>query len=88
MPVKRQAAKRRFTDSAEAAAWECTFDCGRDFFRDLADIGVEVDAFGLPDVDAVKQAWRRLGHIFLATRQPDPHRQPWALKTFGDPQCQ
>ena len=85
MPVKRRVAKRRFTGTAEANAWDSTFDCGRDFFEDLKGIDVQTDAYGVPDVDAAREAWHRLGRRFLATRQPDPHRVPWALETFGEP---
>jgi hypothetical protein len=82
MPVKRRVEKRRLTEAAEAR-----FETGRDFFRALTDIGVEVDAYGLPDADDTKLAWQRLGHLFLADRKPDPYRGPWALKIFGDPAC-
>jgi hypothetical protein len=88
MPVKRRAGKRRLDAAAEAEAWECYFDSGYDFFADLPKIGVETDAHSRPDPDAGEAAWHRLGALFLAVRTPDPHKEPWALRTFGEPQCQ
>lgn len=87
MPVKRRAAKRRLDPAAEADAWECYFDCGIDFFRDLQDIGVETDQYNRAAEPAAEEAWHRLGGIFLNNRKPDPHREPWALVKFGEPQC-
>lgn len=88
MPVKRRVHKRRLSQAAELQAWECLFDTGHDFFDDLPEIGVQTDAYSVPNVSAARQAWHRLGSAFLANRQSDPERQPWALRTFGDPSCQ
>jgi len=84
MPVKRRVAKRRLDPAAELAVWESVFDCGRDFFRELGEMGVASNDYGQPDPDAAQEAWDRLGARYLAERKPD-HRQPWALKTFGEP---
>ncbi len=85
MPVKRRVAKRRVDPQSEAAAWECLFDTGYDFFRDLADVEVETDAYGQVSRETAEAAWQRLGGFFLRDHVPDPHRQPWALAQFGDP---
>jgi hypothetical protein len=72
---------------AEAEAWDCTFETGRDFFGDLPAMGVVLDEYNRADAAAIEEAWHRLGHIFLNNRRPDLHRKAWALMKFGEPGC-
>lgn len=87
MPVKRRAEKRRTDPIAEAGAWAEIFDAGYDFFGTLAESGVDLDEYGRAETEAVRDAWARLGRLFLDSRLPDPHRVPWAQQQFGDPPC-
>lgn len=87
MPVKRRVAKRRLSAADELWVWESVFDSGRDFFGELKDIGVETDAYGVPDIGVAREAWLRLGRSYLLKKSPET-REPWAVRTFGHPPCQ
>ncbi|MGI8705147.1 MAG: hypothetical protein ACR2JJ_05045 [Sphingomicrobium sp.] len=84
MPVKRRLAKRRVDPRAELEAWECIFDSHHDFFGDLRRFGVPLDPYGRPDDATAREAWNRLGQLYLDSRPPNP-RPPWALEAFGEP---
>ena len=85
MPVKRRANKRKLTDAAMLEAWAGTFQSGYDFFGELPALGVQTDDHSRPDTDAARAAWQQLGTAYLATNE-NPHREPWALTTFGQPE--
>lgn len=87
MPVKRRVDKRRIDPAAEAEAWAEVFTSGHDYFGDLRDYGVELDAYDRAPDEIVRAAWQRLGPIYLASRKPDAALTPWALTTFGEPTC-
>ena len=96
MPVKRRASKRK-THTVTAEAWDLIFECGRDYFADLAAIGL-VQPHRLPESAdraaaqaawdaALRDAWARHGPAFMATWVPQPGRAtPWAFETFGAPE--
>lgn len=100
MPVKRKKAKRRIDPKAECAAFACVFHCGNDWFDEASDFTglpqphriwppeAREEAQRAWDA-AIEDAWHRVGHLFLATWEPDAARStPWALETFGEPKCQ
>jgi hypothetical protein len=83
VPVKRRAEKRRLVKSAQLAAWDGVFDCGYDFFGDLALLGLETN-HSRPPEEVIRAAWAMLGRDFLAARAPGA--QPcWAEAMFGRP---
>lgn len=63
MPVRRRAGKRRSTDGLDQ--WFFVFSSGHDFFDELADLGIETDAYHCPSMEDAESAWRRLGDAFL-----------------------
>jgi hypothetical protein len=81
MPVRTRKNMKR--PVAGLDAWETVFSSEFDFFGELRDAGVETDAYGRPDREEARSAWRRLGAEFLSTFRES--RQPWALETFGEP---
>ncbi|MCK1445866.1 hypothetical protein IVB34_22080 [Bradyrhizobium sp. 2] len=87
MPVRGRKKKRRAV--ADAAAWYDVFSSEFDFNGDLADAGLETDAYGRPDWEEARKAWQRLGQAFLeefAAEYPNgAHYVPWGLEQFGDP---
>ena len=85
MPAKRRLSKRRLDPVAEATAWACAFHCRHDFFSDLAEFGLHDDAAVL---EAMPEAWRRLGRIFLnRDLGAGFHGEPFARREFGEPGC-
>ena len=85
MPVKRRSAKRRLDPLTEATAWACAFHCRYDFFSDLAEYGLHDDAAVL---DAMPEAWARLGRIFLNRDLGAGYNgEPFALTEYGEPPC-
>jgi len=84
MPVKRRAAKRRFSIAALAEAWEMQLTVGRDFFRELPSVGVAVDERGQPSEEDIAEAWRLLGPTILAERNPN-EGPTWAERNLGKP---
>ncbi|MBJ7402959.1 MAG: hypothetical protein JHD07_06510 [Bradyrhizobium sp.] len=83
MPVRTRKNRKRAV--ADVAAWECVFSSEFDFFGELADAGVETDAYGRPDLEEARTAWQRFGPEFMAAFT-EKH-VPWALREFGDPRC-
>lgn len=81
MPVRAKRNKRRA--AATAPQWEMVFTSGHDYFGELSDVGVKVDAYSRPDRAEVLEAWRRFGLAFLAVY--DGESEPWALEQFGEP---
>ncbi|EIG56230.1 hypothetical protein [Bradyrhizobium sp. WSM1253] len=81
MPVRGRKKKR--CTVADAAAWYDVFSSEFDFNGDLADAGVETDAYGRPDREEARKAWQRLGAEFLSTFTDS--FQPWGLEQFGEP---
>jgi hypothetical protein len=85
VPVKRRNAKRRVSVAADLFAWETMFEHGYDFFNDA---GISHQESTPEAQAAIKDAWRRLGHRFLAERDPNAHNGPaWAVETLGEPPC-
>lgn len=86
MPRKRTRSKRHNLE-AQRFTWESVFDCGRDFFGELPELGVATDKYGRPDPDEAREAWQRLGPDYLAShpREKSPGIQIWALEQFGEP---
>ena len=89
MPVKRRKAKARPED---LAAWSTYFECGFDFFGDLADAGVTAQHSEEPSREAALQAWQRLGAAFMEqftaeqAQQRHPRTEPpFAVREFGMP---
>lgn len=82
MPRKRRASKHRDL-RAEYETWQSIFDCGFDFFGELPALGVPTDAYGRPERDHAKVAWRRHGGAFLESHRPEG--TIWALEQFGEP---
>jgi hypothetical protein len=86
-------------DPAEAALreecerWRGVFECGRDYFNDLdglepriGRLGAEQDAAEACFLAAIREAWGRLGVMFLDGWKPKSNvTTPWALRVFGDP---
>ncbi|ODS02077.1 hypothetical protein AUC71_02395 [Methyloceanibacter marginalis] len=88
MPVKRRAHKRRVDPRAELEAWSSWFESGVAFDGDLIDLGLANDADDVFKAVA-KDAWKRLGELFLESWTPDNVREtPWAQEQFGEPKCQ
>jgi len=88
MPVKRRVPKGKIGPAAELAAWSELFETGYDFFGDLEPLGFN----GSSDADrasraAAKEAWERLGGLFMQTWQPEPNgrQKPWAFEEYGEP---
>ncbi|WP_445222132.1 hypothetical protein ACKWRH_20880 [Bradyrhizobium sp. Pa8] len=81
MPVRTRKNRRHATAGLDA--WECVFSSEFDFFGELADAGIETDAYGRPDREEARAAWQRFGAEFMSTFK-DTH-QPWALTEFGEP---
>ena len=84
MPLKRRMAKRRFDLQQLVEAWSMPLVAGWDFFRDLPEIGVEVDRHGRPDLEVAREAWRVFGPTILEQRGPTAGAT-WAEQTFGKP---
>ena len=84
MPVKRRGSKRRLDPIAEARAWACAFQSQFDFFGDLEEFGLTDDRAVL---EAMPDAWRRLGRVVLHNGMADDNGKPWALEQFGEPPC-
>ena len=86
MPVKKRRSKAR---KDELSAWSDVFDCEFDFWDALPEIGVETDAYGLPDREVAREAWSRLGAAFMDEWRARPRHAeelaPWALTEFGEP---
>ncbi|MBX4964476.1 hypothetical protein [Rhizobium binae] len=83
MPVRRRAGKRRSTEGLDQ--WFFVFSSGFDYFRELEEIGIDLDDRGRPSREDVEAAWRRLGEAFMdIPRHPD-QGEPWAVTEFGDP---
>ncbi|QJS31968.1 hypothetical protein ELH49_26245 (plasmid) [Rhizobium ruizarguesonis] len=83
MPVRRRAGKRRSTDGLDQ--WFFVFSSGHDFFDELADLGIETDAYHCPSMEDAESAWRRLGDAFLEIPRHPEQGEPWALKEFVPP---
>lgn len=83
MAIKR----KRLTPEQEAEAWSAVFLHGSpDYFGSLRAAGL-YDAEYVPD-DKIKDAWRRLGGLFLQAWRPSvyrPNERPWAETMFGSP---
>ena len=64
------------------------FTFGRDYFHDLARLGIDDDD-AITDARArekTKHAWQQLGRSFMASWDPDdPRELPWAWNEFGAP---
>lgn len=84
MPVKRRRSKAR---AGEAKAWSGYFMCGRDFFDDLANIGLD-EKTAAP---LAEETWRRIGRDVIEhiARMHEGYRPPerpfWAEGEFGHP---
>lgn len=88
MPEKRRTRKGRTDKRTEAEAWGCIFEVGYDFFGDLPRMGITLDRHGMAFEGETRDAWHRLGRIWLATRDPIlADRPPWAVEQFGEPPC-
>ncbi|MGO7354654.1 hypothetical protein ACC703_05795 [Rhizobium ruizarguesonis] len=83
MPVRRKGGKRRSTDGLDQ--WFFVFSSGHDFFDELAELGIETDAYHCPSLGDSEAAWRRLGDAFLEIPRHPEQGEPWALKEFGQP---
>lgn len=89
MPRKQRHGKRRISPEAELEAWSQVFDCGHDFFGELADIldlgqqappnSIEYDKASRIEAET---AWPRLGAAYL---ERYPNQGKWAREQFGDP---
>jgi hypothetical protein len=84
LPPKIRPRKKRLTFEEELFIWAIIFESSYDYFSEAR------IAYGLPDENAVRaaarDAWQRLGHVFLARRNEPPTRhRPWALAKFGPP---
>lgn len=87
MPVRTR--KHRKRTVADVEAWFDVFETEFDFNGDLADAGVETDAYGRPDWEVARAAWQRLGAEFLRLMPPRHPAlgPPWASREFGEPPC-
>lgn len=85
MPVKRRTQKYRFGQFSELELWDGVFSTGFDALHLLAMSGVETENL-IPPRDVTREAWRRLGPQYLATRDP-ARPEPWAVTNLGDPSC-
>jgi hypothetical protein len=85
MPVKRRVAKRRIDLETELLFWSSVFGSGYDFFGELPSIGIAVDQHNRPDREVAREAWHRLGAIWMD--DPINPWDPWALREFGEPGC-
>lgn len=84
MAGQRRYARSQQDDAEQLNAWRMTFEGGFDFLSALPRIGVAIDDKHRPPSDTAREAWRRLGSAFLASRADQPG-EPWALAAFGSP---
>lgn len=74
MPVRRKANKRRSTEGLEQ--WFFVFSSGHDFFDELAELGIETDAYhchrwrmlNQPGGDLVTPFWKYRAILSRASR--------------------
>jgi len=84
MPVKRRTAKRLVNPEREYVIWEALFASGYDFFGEAEELGLAVDAYRRPPIEAAREAWQRLGARYIAE---NPRGGPcWAEREFGHPE--
>ncbi len=81
MPVRARRNRRRLLVGSEQ--WAGVFASEFDFFGDLSDAGVKLDAYGRPSRKEAHEAWQRYGSEFLAGFNGS--HIPWALTEFGEP---
>lgn len=82
MPVRKRRNRRKPAPGLDE--WETALETGFDLFDDLEDAGVQTDAYGRPDLEEARVAWRRFGEEIMQ-RPRHPQLGPrWALGQFGD----
>ncbi|MCP1844410.1 hypothetical protein ACVIHI_002669 [Bradyrhizobium sp. USDA 4524] len=93
MPRKRRQSKRKTDVATELAAWSSWFESGVAFDGELEDVGA-VDPVSVPEEEGravaygvARDAWMRLGALFLETHQSDARQTPYAMEMFGAPTC-
>jgi hypothetical protein len=78
--------RRQVDPEAELAAWETTFETGKDYFLTLREVGLKSEPGKPVPTEQARDAWQRLGALFMQRRRPSVHRaSPWALEEFGEP---
>jgi hypothetical protein len=88
MPAKAKHAKRRIDEAAELEAWSMMFATGYDYFSAVARLRKPTGPIGRddPSLSEARDAWRRLGPMFMASWKPEQNRPlPWAHVRFGPP---
>lgn len=82
MPVRRRRSKARASD---VAAWSDYFQCGADYFDELAAIGLTEETAA----PIAAQVWREIGEAVIAHIDSvhrgfaPPERPIWAEREFG-----
>ena len=86
MPAKRTRIGRPATSAAQLRAWSGCFRWGAEYFCDATRAFGYDEPWRIPRKD-IEAAWRVHGRAFMATWEPEPHREwPWALVEFGPPE--
>ncbi|RZN21118.1 hypothetical protein [Bradyrhizobium sp. Leo121] len=83
MPVRKRKDRRK--QAAGLDEWETALEAGFDLFGDLADAGVQTDAYGRPDPEDARQAWQRFGMEIMQRPRHPLLGPPWGLTEFGEP---
>jgi hypothetical protein len=79
-PLRRSG---RRSPSLELKCWQAIFSYGTDPIGELNKLGFA----NVPEaMEAARDAWRRLGILFMRDWKPEANRgRPWALEQFGHP---
>lgn len=81
--AKVRRARRRVDPEAELRGWRMTFTTGFDYLHQAAAVGASIDESHRPDLAQARDAWGRLGEMYLQTYARDA--PIWALAEFGEP---
>lgn len=81
--AKIRRARRRVDPEAELRGWRMAFASGHDYLGQAAAVGATIDDSHRPDIAQARDAWGRLGEMYLQKYASDA--PIWALVEFGEP---